>query len=273
MIACARAVTLAGLEPVFVDCGDDLLMVPHLFDNNWLPTDVKAIMAVHIYGRQCDMESVNLIARYNDDMPVIEDLAEAHGVKPHQSTDAACWSFYRNKIIAGEEGGAVAFKNPDHAALARQLRSLGFTDAHDFNHVPRGHNYRMSNVHARLIIDSLGKVGVNLMKRRAAEAEYNALCPTEWRMPPRDAPWVYDIKIPGMTADRQTELVRRLNDAGIAARHAFKPLSSQPEYREARYVGTRRAYALAREVIYLPLMGAEPQKAFLIILDTVPASD
>lgn len=266
MVACPRAVTLAGLVPVFVDCTADLLMdymlVERLLEQDEGKT-IRAIMPVHVYGRKYPVDC----GRQCEDVRVIEDLAEAHGVKPHPDTDAACWSFYKNKIIAGEEGGAVAFKDPEHAARARQLRSMGFTAAHDFMHVPRGHNYRMSNAHATLILDSLERVGADhrnglgtLSSRRHVEARWGEACPVEWRMPPRDAPWVYDLRIPGMTSEQQGRVVGALQEVGVAARHAFKPCSRQEEYRQCRMAardlitGTAASLA-AREVIYLPLTG------------------
>lgn len=253
MIACPRAIVLAGMVPVFVDCTDDLLIDTALLADA-MSEKTKAIMPVHIYGRRCNMDAIAVVAAKHG-LAVIEDLAEAHGVPVHPATDVAAWSAYRNKIICAEgaEGGAVAFRNPEHAALARQLRCLGFTAKHNFMHVPRGHNYRMSNVHAELVLSSLRAYPENLKRRREVEAWYDEECPQEWKMPPRDAPWVYDIFVPGMTETQQDELVEKLNFAGIMARYWFRPMSEQEEFMECRVVGNRNAARLSREGIYLPL--------------------
>lgn len=251
MVACPRAITLAGLTPVFVDCGEDLLMNPTLVDKAASDYDCRAIMAVHIYGRRCDMAALNMLATKYD-LLTVEDLAEAHSVAPHPNTDAAAWSFYRNKIVCGEEGGAVAFRSPQVAALAQQLRSLGFTDRHDFLHVPRGHNYRLSNAHASLILQSLERVEDNLRARRQIEQWYDAACPPEWRMPVRCVPWVYDLRVRGLTRERQDEVVERLNAEGIAARRSFLPMSMQDEYKHERVISRGIAHRMAAEVFYLP---------------------
>ena len=111
MVACARAVTLAGFTPHFVDCNEKLLIDPNevakyieeymdLFPQRYSLNPVSAIICTHIYGRACDMGAIDdIAAKY--ELKVIEDLAEAHGISPHPNTDAACWSFYKNKIIAG----------------------------------------------------------------------------------------------------------------------------------------------------------------------------
>lgn len=269
MIACARAVVKAGLIPVFVDCNPmNLLMRPELIEAA-VTRRTEAIMAVHVYGRQCDMDSIHMIAA-NSDLAVIEDLAEAHGVPPHPNTDAACWSFYGNKIIGGEEGGAAAFLEESHAARAKKLRCLGFTDDHDYTHIPRGENYRLANSLANLILASLRRSGENIAKRRIVEGWYRSLCPFHWSLPRRDAVWVYDLRIPGMFKEEQKALVGALNAAGIAARYSFKPMSTQPEFINYKVIGKEeQAARAAREVIYLPVYPDTPlqdvSKAFKVI--------
>lgn len=278
MVACARAVVLAGLTPVFVDCNDELGISEPLLhdygmdDKNNVHGMVSGIMPVHVYGRRAGMGMVMMFA---DDygVRVIEDMAELHGVAPHPGTDAACWSFYQNKVIAGEEGGAVAFRGRDNASLARSLRSLGFTDAHDFNHIPRGHNYRLANCLAEKILRSLRDIDqymkkwldgaggdvlqvsrlTPMMARREIEKAYDDVCPDEWRMPPRLSPWVYDLRVPSMTVGQQNSVVAVLKANGIPARHAFKPMHTMEEFRGCRRIGGEVAERMSREVIYLPI--------------------
>ncbi len=254
MIACARAVVLADMQPVFVDCDDKLLMQ---VDN--LPTwNVRALQAVHIYGRRCNMDAIHAHAKQNDCI-VIEDMAEITGVKPHPDTDAACWSFYPNKIIGAYpngEGGMIAFKNPEHTARAKQLRSLGATEKNDYWHIPRGHNYRLSNTHAELVLKSLDDYDVWTANQRwIVEQEYNKLIPKEFHQPEREAVWVYDIRIPNLSSGIQDFIVNTLNKQGVAARHGFKPMSSQPEfqYLDNKARNYPNAAKASQEVIYLPV--------------------
>lgn len=254
MIACARAVVLAGLRPLFVDCDNNLLLDPTLTADAFHlhpEAKVSAIMAVHVYGRQCRMSDLHAIAEAHG-VKVIEDLAEAHGVEHHPRTDAACWSFYANKCIAGEEGGLVAFRNPERADLARMLRCQGFDENHDFLHIPRGHNYRLSNANARLVLASLEQADRNLEKRREVVRWYDELMPAEFQMPPRQVPWVYDVCLPAEQKHRQGEIIRTLNEQGIAARHGFKAMAHQPEFWDPGY-RSLNAYRWSRNVLYLPI--------------------
>lgn len=266
MIACPRAVTMAGLVPVFVDCGDDLLLSWYQV-GQVITGRARAVMPVHIYGRTCPIpaKSGRLYG-----LAIIEDLAEAHGVRPHPDTDAACWSFFRNKIVAGAEGGAVWFRDPAHARLARSLRCLGFTDAHDYRHHPRGWNHRLSNAHAELILDSLQRYPGNLIARRVAEECYDAICPDEWRMPPRDAPWVYDLRLRGVLPGMLDVVVNALRAAGVEARHGFKPMHQQEEYLDCRRVGGHNAALASQEVLYLPLQpGVVTADSARLAFDTI----
>lgn len=260
MVAVPRAVVLGGLRPVFVDCyGDTLNMEPGLVEDiiTWR---TQGVCVVHTYGRRAQMDKLaSLCDKY--DQFLAEDLSEAHGVKPHPLTDAAAWSFYRNKVVAGEEGGCVWFRDKKAADKARSLRCQGFTDAHDFNHIPRGHNYRLANVLAELILgvdESSGLTGLdnypeNRDRRRRLEQAYNEQCPLQWRMPVRDVPWVYDLRIMGMTPDVQNRAVKALQAGGVAARHCFKLMTEQPEFKGCRSISRGVGSVRSREVLYLPL--------------------
>jgi perosamine synthetase len=248
MVACARAVSAAGLVPVFVDCGDDLLMDAAKVEAAITP-QTCAIMPVHIYGRICAMNALTQLASRHG-LRMVEDLSEVHGIPPHPHTDAACWSFYQNKIICGEEGGLVAFKDPQHATTARELRTLGFTTRHDFFHRARGWNHRMSNAHATLILNSLHAADKHLERRREVEEWYNEQVPAYFQIPFwRDAVWVYDLRVPA--AHNMEALVATLNQQGIEARMGFKPMSQQPEYLGA--YEHLNAYNMSKRVFYLPV--------------------
>ena len=247
MIACARAVTLAGLVPVFVDCGDDLLINPDLIEEK-ITNKTVAIMPVHVYGRRCNMEAISEFTYHPYGLEVFEDLAEGHGIPKHKCSSAACWSFYQNKIVAGEEGGAIAFRYSAYADYARELRSVGFTKDHNFLHHPRGFNARLSNANSELILKSLRVANQNIWKRKEVESWYMSL--DDWQTGGwRDAVWVYDVRIPNVDIEA---VVRKCNEQGVAARCGFKPMSMQPEYREDFWEHLN-AYRLSQEILYLPV--------------------
>lgn len=280
MIACARACTLAGVNPVFVDCKDDLTIDPKEVKKLWKGKVVRSssifgIMAVHTYGRSCDMDALADIADRRT-VYLIEDQAESHGLPVHPRTDAACWSFYKNKIIAGEEGGMVAFRQKGFAGKARMLRCLGFTAAHDYSHVPRGHNYRLANCLAERIRASLYVYDLRAQYRWDSwNALEDALNPPNRGLRLPAAPWVYWLRVEG-----RDEKIRRLREVGVPVRYGFKPISSQEEYRgggKKPHLRNPKSYAAGREVLYLqlPMTRGQIQDAISILSknEKAPAAD
>ena len=271
MIACARAVSMAGLSPKFVDCKTDLLLDETRLEQALTP-DTTAIMAVHVYGRKCAMQSIHRFAKQHD-LIVIEDLAEAHGISMHPLTHVGCWSFYRNKIVAGEEGGVAVFRHSTDADLARSQRCMGFTPEHNFTHHPGGFNARMSNCHAQLIRNSLKSVYEHLIRRKIVTGCYDKAVPKLMRMPHRESPWVYDFLLPDRAGLLQSgdevfefdvthneTIVAELAARGVPARVGFKPMSSQPEYQIPHPLSADRdscATEMSNRVVYLPIEVSE----------------
>src|SRR6185437_6521999 len=111
-IASILAVSKAGLKPVLVEPD----IHTYLLDENLIEKKItlksKAILPVHLYGRLCNMEAINAIAKkYN--LKVIEDCAKSHGailngIKCGNLGDAAGFSFYPGKNLGAlGDGGAV----------------------------------------------------------------------------------------------------------------------------------------------------------------------
>lgn len=247
MIACARAAVMAGLKPRFMDCDDNLLMDFHS------AAQVDLVMPVHIYGRKYEVSELLAHPSISEETLIIEDLAEAPGIEPHPKSFAACWSFYRNKIIRGEEGGMIAFRDSEDAKLAKCLRSLGFDARHDFTHLPYGMNARMSNLHATPILASLREYHRSVNRRREAEIIIDENLPDSWKLPYRNEPWVYDFRIKGLTTTIQNSIVEDCRSAGVEIRHGFKRLSTQPEFKGTYWCDNPNAEKASREVMYLPL--------------------
>lgn len=255
MVACARAVILAGLQPVFVDCDDNGLMDLDTI-HRYITHRTSAIMLVHIYGRSTPRSVINKLHDHvGHRIAIIEDWAEhtkpapTDGLEQWIDSDVLCWSFYKNKIIHGEEGGMVLFKGRSKANLAKSLRCQGFTEDHDFKHNPRGCNYRMPNALAKPILSSLAAVDSNLAYRKQLEELYNSIIPTELQQPLRESPWVYDLRLPPLVD--AFIITRKLNEQDVPARQSFKPMSMQPEF--MGHYEHLNAYRLSRELIYLPM--------------------
>lgn len=215
MAACGFAVAYTGAKVVTVDCNDHLLIDPVLIEAK-ITKKTKAIMAVHIYGRVCNMTEINRIAKAHD-LFVIEDAAEAQGARGLGRADLSCYSFFKNKIIHGEEGGAVCTDDEELYKSMKDLKNMAFGKEHDYYHERIGFNYRLPDSQAEMILKSLHSFGDSIHKRRMIESWYQDYCAYSSPFGKRLAVWVYDIISP------------HVHPLG---RHFFKPLSTMPMFKQ-----------------------------------------
>jgi len=243
MIATAWAVEMAGYTPVFVDSGHDLnIYVPKIEDA--ITKKTKAIIPVHIYGRQCDMDAIIKIA-YEYNLYVIEDSAEAHGIKPRG--DIACYSLFANKIINSGEGGICLTNNKHLMEQMKHLRGMAFDLDHTFLHKKYGFNFRMNALTAAYALGEVRKIDEYLEKRQWICREYDKYL-KHLTIPRKisDVLWMYDIVV-----DNRDELIEKLKENGIETRVGFKTMTQQPMYRNIMdYSQIGRYYS--GKTLYLP---------------------
>ncbi len=244
MVSTAWAVTYTGATPVFIDCKDDLNIDVDLIEQA-ISKKTKAIIPVHIYGRKCDMETINRIAIDNN-LFVVEDMAEAHGIFP--TGDIGCYSFHSSKIIQTGGGGMCLTDNEKWATEMRKLSHLYLNKEMTMLHEKIGHNFRLSNIQAAIGLAQVERIEEILEKRFQIEYWYYEYLPEKYRdlRGIREAVWMFDIDC----GDKQEEVIKKLSDNGIESRYGFKCMSQQPMYlQEYKHLN---AYKWSRRIIYLP---------------------
>jgi dTDP-4-amino-4,6-dideoxygalactose transaminase len=244
-VSCGWAVTYTGATPVFVDCGDDLNIDPDRIEEKITPR-TKAIMPVHVNGRRPAMDRIMDIA-FDYNLRVVEDLAEAHGVKP--VGDVACYSLFANKIITAGEGGICLTDDTRLAGQMAHLRSMAFTKDRSYLHKKIGYNFRMTALQGAVALAQAERIDEILTARKEMERRYDeglAGVDGVTLMPPRDVLWLYDMR-----AQRREELCRHLAAAGIETRVFFKPMSQQPMYLDPVWTELN-ATRLSADGCYLP---------------------
>ena len=239
MIATALAVSAVGATPVFVDCGDDLLIDVNLIESK-ITKHTKAIMPVHIYGRICDMEKLKILAiKYN--LKIVEDCAEV--IVASKLADISCFSFYANKILTTGEGGMCITNDGDIDERLRYYRNMCFDKQHSFIHGDFGYNFRMTNMQAEIGLAQLKHLDKYLSKRQRIEQWYNLAGHL-----PTHSLWVYDV-ITSVDVSRLQEGLYRL---GIETRPFFRPMSEQPIYFDKNYIKLK-AHKFSQKGLYLPV--------------------
>lgn len=178
-VASANAIVYNQAKPVFVDIRSLDNFNISLEDLQTKITDrTKAILVVHCAGYPADMARINAIAeKYN--LAVIEDSAHAVGAEINKKKtgtwgDMGCFSFFSNKNLVTGEGGMVVTNSDELAQKLKFLRSHGMTtltwerhkgQAHCYDVVELGFNYRMTEVESALGIEQLKKLRKNNAKR------------------------------------------------------------------------------------------------------------
>ena len=150
-IATALAVSYVGAVPVFVEPDINTYTIDPARIESKITTKTKAIMAVHLYGRVCEMDPIIAIAeKYG--LKVIEDAAQAHGAtykgkKVGSIGTAAGFSFYPGKNLGAlGDGGAITTNDKALAEKMAMLRNYG-SDV-KYHHELQGTNSRLDEMQA-----------------------------------------------------------------------------------------------------------------------------
>jgi len=194
-IASAACILLRGATPVFADVDRETQNITAESIGPVLSSRTRAIIAVHLAGWPCDMDSITEIARERG-IAVVEDCAQAHGAKykgrPVGSLgDIASFSFCQDKIMStGGEGGMVVTNNSDlwekvwsfkdHGKNHRLMKELHCSGAFRWVHDSVGTNFRLTEMQSAIGRVLLQKLihAVEARRRNAGmlTSEFSAIC-------------------------------------------------------------------------------------------------
>jgi dTDP-4-amino-4,6-dideoxygalactose transaminase len=148
-IATSNAILIAGAKPVFVDIDPDTLLIDPQKIKSAITKKTKAIIPVHLYGRICDMDKINEIAKENN-LAVVEDTAQAFGSVDLQGrnagmmSDVGTFSFYKTKNISTFEGGMICVTK-NSKLDAKKIRAIcDQGQVGKYNHEYVGFNFRLA---------------------------------------------------------------------------------------------------------------------------------
>ena len=176
-IASILAIVNSGLVPIFVEPDETTFNIdPSEIEKNITP-NVKAIMAVHLYGQLADMTSINDIARAHG-LLVIEDAAQAHGAvltsenkKAGNLSDAAGFSFYPTKNLGalGDAGG-ITTNDKALADCIKLLHNYGSSEKYVNDII--GVNSRLDELQASFLNVRLNHLDADNATRQRLAKQY-----------------------------------------------------------------------------------------------------
>lgn len=166
-----------GATPILVDkavadYGPDLQAIAKA-----ITVKTKAILAVHMLGMPCDMDSIIEIAR-GKGVPIVEDASQAQGAI-YKGRRAAGWgvltpmSLGPVKNLACYGDGGVVLTNDE--GLARQIRLLRVHgQAEKYDHTMHGWNSRLDELQATVLRVKLPTLDQDNARRSTIAAEYSS---------------------------------------------------------------------------------------------------
>jgi dTDP-4-amino-4,6-dideoxygalactose transaminase len=223
--ATAESIARRGATPVFADIDAATLNVDPDDVVRKLTERTKAIMPVHLFGRQAPIGELNGFG-----VPVIEDAAQAFGSPGIATSIASTFSFYPTKnLFALGDGGLVAVNDDELAERVRMLAFHGSRDKTDFQLV--GYNSRLDELQAAFLRLFLKHLDDWTRGRREAAERYADLGLGELvELPADEETHVYHLFV--CRSPERDAIRNALREAEIAsATYYTTPLHLQPALR------------------------------------------
>ncbi|MBI2048129.1 MAG: DegT/DnrJ/EryC1/StrS family aminotransferase [Parcubacteria group bacterium] len=259
MAASANAVVQCGAKPVFVDSEDNGNIDVTKIEKK-ITKRTKAIMPVHIYGHPCHMDEIKRIAKKYK-LYIVEDAAEAQGASYKGKvvgawSDAACFSFYANKLVTTGEGGMVATNDKKLADELSKFRDHYWSGKgkNRYFHKKPAWNMKLSSLLAALGLAQLERLDELINKRRANAKYYTKglqtlrdrlIFPTE-KKGVRSVFWMYGLVV--KEKGKRDKLIDYLAKNNIESRAFFIPMNLQPAHKQkgsfpvSEYLGANGLY-------------------------------
>lgn len=173
-IASAASVLSVGAMPRFVDI-DETMNIDITKIESKITSKTKAIMAIHMQGQPCDMESIMKIAKkYN--LLVIEDTAQAFGSKISNrytgTFGTGAFSLQAGKTITCGEGGFLTTNNSKVYKKAKMYHDNGGNRSGD--NYPTwenretfyGENFKLTELQSAVALEQLKKIEKIIKKQQ-----------------------------------------------------------------------------------------------------------
>ena len=272
-IASILAITENRLRPVLVEPDEDTFNLGAAKLAAALTPDVKAVLAVHLYGQMADMPAIAQLCRERG-LLLLEDAAQAHGaqidgIKAGAWGDAAAFSFYPTKNLGAlGDAGALTCKDARLADMVRILRNYGSKEK--YQNLVQGPNDRLDELQAAFLRVKLPHLDSDNAHRRAIALRYrNEIKNPAVRLPSVRADedshvWhLFVVRV----ADREA-FQQRLLDQGVhtAIHYPIAPHQQAAYAKELRHLSFPLTEAIHREVVSLPIgptLGPEQLKIII----------
>jgi dTDP-4-amino-4,6-dideoxygalactose transaminase len=159
-VATAHALQWQEITPVFCDIDPKTYCIDPSKVESLITPRTTGIIAVHLWGRPCDMITLTEIARRHK-LKLLFDAAHAFGCSYNGRMigtfgDAEVFSFHATKFLNSLEGGAVVTNDDELARKIRLMKNFGFYGLDNVIYI--GTNGKMNEVAAAMGLTSLESI-------------------------------------------------------------------------------------------------------------------
>jgi dTDP-4-amino-4,6-dideoxygalactose transaminase len=259
-IASILAITENRLRPLLVEPDEDTFNLGAAKLGAAITPDVKAVLAVHLYGQLAEMPAIAQLCRERG-LLLLEDAAQAHGaqvdgIKAGAWGDAAAFSFYPGKNLGAlGDAGALTCKDAKLAEMVRALRNYGSKEK--YQNLVQGPNDRLDELQAAFLRVKLPHLDADNAHRRAIALRYrNEIKNPAVRLPSVRADedshvWhLFVVRVADRTAFQQRLLEQGVN---TAIHYPIAPHQQAAYVKELGHLKLPLTEALHREVVSLPV--------------------
>lgn len=274
-VATVSAIVNVGAQPVLVEVGSDYNMDADAFEAA-ITTRTKAVIAVSLNGRVCQMDRIVAIAEKHD-LIVIEDSAQAlgaelHGRKAGSFGLTGCFSFFPFKILGGfGDGGAITTNDANVACMVRRLRYNG-EDRETGEYHYHGETALLDCAQAAVLNIKLNYLSKWIEHRRGIAALYQEGLQdiSELRLPHFDESARRDVfQNYVIRTEARDHLREHLTKHGVETLvHWPKPMWRHEGLR-LQNSGLAETEKICREVISLPMSAETTAKHVEIVVDSI----
>ncbi|TXH52947.1 MAG: DegT/DnrJ/EryC1/StrS family aminotransferase [Bacteroidia bacterium] len=257
-VATTSSIVWEGCTPVFVDIDKDSLNIDATKIEAAITEKCSAILATHVYGNPCDVESIDKIAKKHN-LKVIYDGAHAFGVRVNGKSifeygDISTCSLHATKLYHSIEGGLVVTKDADLLKKLANIRNFGISGFDTFENL--GLNGKNSEFHAAMGLANLKHINEIIIKRRTLTVRYDeklkglkAFRPT-WHNASENNGAYYPLVLE--SEELLLKIMDSLKAAEIGTRRYFYPsLATALPYIESKKLEITDA--ISKRVLCLPL--------------------
>ncbi len=156
--------------PVFVDIEPSSYCIDPVKVEKAITERTGAIIPVHFGGYMADMDHLLHLAQENN-IAIVEDACQAHGGRFKGKSagsfgDIGCFSFQDFKLMTSGEGGIAITNNAEYVQTCHSFVNSGRNRLNDvYEEKILGHNYRLTEIQAAILLAQLGRLSDQTRKR------------------------------------------------------------------------------------------------------------